>query len=186
MILLSVFSTVSAYDPTVYPNAEEFLKSEGMTCKQATDGCNRVNIINGELGGMTEMYCEDIYGEGKQEQWSCLDMQNEEETIGFMSQNDRNYYSTLQSQIDTQEQERIISLISVYGDKILEKTSWNVSKSVKYIKKTVELFENAIFELSMKTPADAAMSDPDTQTYRILQYARFELQVMMHRWMKNS
>lgn len=170
----------------VYTNSLDFLKAEGSTCKQATDGCNRVSIMNWALWAMTEMYCEDIYGEGWQEQWSCLDKQNEEDTIGFLSQNDRNYYTTLQSRITESEQNRVVSIISSYGDKILEKYSWNTEKSVKKIESTVSFFENAISELALKTPADAAMSDSDTQKYSILQYAKFELQIMMNRWMKNA
>jgi hypothetical protein len=54
-----------------YPNSAEFLKAEGNICESATDWCNLVSIVNGELWAMTMMYCEDIYGEKWHEKWSC-------------------------------------------------------------------------------------------------------------------
>ncbi len=183
-ILLNI-SAVSASSP-VYPTSEAFLRAEGMTCERATDGCNSIGIMNGALGAMTEMYCEDTYGPEGKEEWMCLDEQIEEETLWFMSENDRNYYLTLQTQIDEATRLRVVDLIENYGSKILEKLSWNTEKSVKAIEKSVTFFESALSELSMKTPADAAMSEADTKIYRLLQYARFELQIMMHRWKTNA
>lgn len=170
----------------VYMTSVDFLKAEGATCKRATDGCNSVSIVNGQLGAMTQMYCEDIYGDNGQEAWSCLDQKLEDETLGFMSENDRNYYKTLQTQIDTKTQERIAGVLDTYGNKVLERYSWNVPKSVKLMEKTITAFETAIHNLSMKTPADAAMNATDTQKYQILNFAKFELQIMMHRWMRNA
>jgi len=57
--------------PKVYKTSADFLKAEGNLCLQATDGCNNVMINNGQLGAMTKMYCEDIYGTNGQEKWSC-------------------------------------------------------------------------------------------------------------------
>lgn len=170
----------------VYTSSADFLKAEGLTCKRATDGCNSVSIVNAQLGAMTQMYCENIYGSGAQEQWSCLDQKLEDETLGFMSENDRNYYKTLQSQIDSKTQERVLWILDTYGNKILERYSWNVPKSVKLMEKTIAAFETAIHNLSMKTPADAAMNETDTKKYQILNFAKFELQIMMHRWMRNA
>ena len=56
----------------VYTSSEAFLSEEGAKCTFATDGCNTIMISNWELGGMTKIYCENVYGEGWQENWSCL------------------------------------------------------------------------------------------------------------------
>jgi hypothetical protein len=69
------------WEKKIYNTSTDFLASEGQTCKVATDGCNTVQINNGELGGMTMMYCENIYGSGAIEQWSCLDKTLEQNTI---------------------------------------------------------------------------------------------------------
>ena len=54
-----------------YSSAEEFLRAEWDICRVATDGCNTVQVRNGELGAMTQMWCEDIYWDNGQEKWSC-------------------------------------------------------------------------------------------------------------------
>lgn len=174
------------WEAKVYTNSADFLKAEGMTCKRATDGCNSVSLVNGQLGAMTQMYCEDVYGTNGSEKWSCLDQKLEDETLGFMPENDRNYYKTLQSQIDSKTNDRISGVLDTYGNKVLERYSWNVPKSVKLMEKTIAAFETAIHNLSMKTPADAAMNETDTKKYQILNFAKFELQIMMHRWMRNA
>ena len=56
-----------------YTTSDDFLEAEGLTCKVATDGCNTVMINNGELGWMTQMYCEETYGTNGKEAWSCLE-----------------------------------------------------------------------------------------------------------------
>lgn len=170
----------------IYTSSVDFLKAEWATCKHATDGCNSVGIVNGELGAMTEMYCEDTYGPQGKEEWKCLDAEIEEETLWFMSENDRNYYKNLLTQIDLKTQERVVNIIDDYGNKVLEKYSWDVPKSIKLWEKTVEVFENAIFNLSMQTPADAMMNAEDTKKYALLNYAKFELQIMIQRWMRNA
>ncbi|MDD3793689.1 MAG: hypothetical protein PHI37_02670 [Candidatus Gracilibacteria bacterium] len=55
----------------IYKTSNDFLSAEGNMCLSATDGCNNVMIIDGQLGPMTKMYCEDIYGSKGQEKWSC-------------------------------------------------------------------------------------------------------------------
>lgn len=58
-------------NPKVYNSSQDFLKAEWDICQSASDGCNRVGIVNWELWAMTEMYCEDVYGQGGQEKWTC-------------------------------------------------------------------------------------------------------------------
>lgn len=55
----------------VYPTSAKFLAAEWHVCTSATDGCNNVMIHNGQLWGMTMMYCEDVYWDKGQEKWSC-------------------------------------------------------------------------------------------------------------------
>lgn len=55
----------------IYKTSADFLASEWNMCLSATDGCNNVMIIDGQLWPMTKMYCEDIYGSKWQEKWSC-------------------------------------------------------------------------------------------------------------------
>ena len=54
-----------------FPTSQAFLEAKWDVCEVATDGCNTVHINNGQLWAMTQMYCEDVYGEGGQEAWSC-------------------------------------------------------------------------------------------------------------------
>lgn len=168
-----------------YSNFEDFIKADP-TCKRATDGCNSAGIVNGELWPMTEMYCEDTYGSQGKQEWKCLDAEIEEETLGFMSENDRSHYKNLLSQLDQKTQDTVISLIENYGDKVLEKKSWNVGESLKIAENTLKAFDTALLKLTLSTPADAPMSTEDTAIYNILSYAQYELEIMMHRWMRNA
>lgn len=77
MIFLSFFLFLTssfALSPAVksYPTSTEFLEAEGGVCESATDGCNTIGIVDWKLWASTMMYCENIYGEKWQENWSCI------------------------------------------------------------------------------------------------------------------
>ncbi|MCH8518893.1 hypothetical protein LAT59_03985 [Candidatus Gracilibacteria bacterium] len=64
-------TTRSVSQVETFETSEAFLKAKGNVCEAATDGCNSIQIIDGQLGASTLMWCEDIYGEDGQEAWSC-------------------------------------------------------------------------------------------------------------------
>ena len=170
-----------------YPNASSFLEAEGWTCKVATDGCNTVQIWNRQLGAMTQMYCEDIYGENGQEAWSCLDDEIEQQELWFLSDNDRNYYKLLRdTNLASTTVERINGILQDFSDKVLESYNYDIEKSLNVLERAVERFENEIFNLIMTYPADVAMNQSDTQKYWVLHYAKFELMIIAERWKRNS
>ena len=59
-----------------FESSELFLQAKWNICEVATDGCNTVTMMDGWLGAMTMMWCEDIYGEDGQEAWSCRNYQD--------------------------------------------------------------------------------------------------------------
>lgn len=63
--------TVDYSSPKTYTSKSDFLDSEAGICNSATDGCNSIGIFDWAFGVSTEIYCEDIYGEGWQEVYSC-------------------------------------------------------------------------------------------------------------------
>ncbi len=63
--------SVDYTEAKTYDTKEAFLEAEGGICKTATDGCNSIGIWNGEFSISTEMWCEDVYGEGWEEVYSC-------------------------------------------------------------------------------------------------------------------
>lgn len=171
----------------VYPDAETFLKAEWNTCSVATDWCNTVQVRNGQLGAMTMMYCEDIYGQNGQEAWSCLDDTLEREELWFLSDNDQNYYKLLRDETLNQENvDRINIILSDFSDKVLQIYNYDIEKSLEVIERAVARFENEIFNLVMTYPADVAMNQSDTQKYSVLHYAKFELMIISERWKRNS
>ncbi|UFX83533.1 Kazal-type serine protease inhibitor domain-containing protein [Candidatus Absconditicoccus praedator] len=63
--------TTNYFEPRTFDNKDDFLEAHGEYCAAATDGCNTVMIKDGEAAGMTQMYCEDVYGEDGQEERKC-------------------------------------------------------------------------------------------------------------------
>ena len=186
LISLCIITWSSAFDPTVYPNSTEFLKFEWNSCKVATDWCNTVQIWKGELWAMTRMYCEDIYWESGQKQWSCLDESLEEKRIWFLSENDKNQYYTFQDKLWEENSKRIETLINNFGSKIFKKIKYDTIKAIRVAETMNTHIEGAISKLIMSYPADAGMSEDDTKSYYILTIAKFEMKVMMNRWKQNA
>lgn len=171
----------------VYSSSEIFLKAEGKTCKIATDGCNTVQILNGALWAMTQMYCEDIYGEDGQEAWSCLDSELEEQELWFLSDNDRNYYILLRDKTLTQATvERINTLLYEFSDRVLDIHKYDMTQSLLTLDKVMKRLDTEIFNLIMTYPADMAMNEADTEKYSLLQYVKFEIMILAERWKRNS
>ncbi len=169
-----------------YPDSKAFLKAEWSTCKVATDGCNTVHIDNGKLWIMTQMYCEEIYGENGQEVWSCLDTQIQEETIGFLSESDQNHYMTIKDTLGAKNTMRIQKLISNFGEKVLKKAKYDTPKATRALDATVKKIEAMLQDLVSQYPADMKMSQRDTFKYQVLTLAKYELQIMKHRWIRNT
>lgn len=63
--------------PKTYTTSKEFLTYEWHICQLATDWCNSAMIENGQIGAMTEKYCEDIYWQNWQPKWSCESYKDE-------------------------------------------------------------------------------------------------------------
>lgn len=81
MFCMGIASQASATSAAVWESKDAFLKAEGQTCEVATDGCNTITIVNGKAGIMTQMWCEDVYGENGQESWSCLQYKEEKQPV---------------------------------------------------------------------------------------------------------
>ncbi len=185
LFLMLSFSYANA-NTSVYDNSYDFLKSEWLTCKMATDWCNSVSIIDWKLGAMTMMYCENIYWPTWKEQWKCLDEKLENDKLWFLSQNDRNLYNRLKNQLWLNLSTRIEKIISIFWEKVLENKKYNMTKSIMRIDDAISAFEKAIYNLTMTYPADTAISKSDTKKYFILELAKFELKIMNNRWKVNS
>ncbi|MBS8122554.1 Kazal-type serine protease inhibitor family protein [Candidatus Vampirococcus lugosii] len=70
--------TQNYFEARTFNSKENFLETHGEYCTFASDGCNNIQINDGEAGASTMMYCEDIYGENGQEKWTCLTHINED------------------------------------------------------------------------------------------------------------
>jgi len=172
---------ISATGATVYNDSASFLQAEGSICKVATDGCNTIQIQDGKLGASTKMFCADTT-----EQWSCLDMSLENRRVGFLSTNDRNQYFTFQNHLGQKTSDKIETIISNFGDRVLSANGYDVAKSRAVLDVAIARFDAAIGKITMNTPADSQMSQKDTQTYYILSVARTELEILQNRWAQNS
>ncbi len=160
---------VTTTSKKVYFTGDDFLASEGKTCEVATDGCNTVQIWNGKLWAMTMMYCEDIYGEWKQEQWSCL------KEVGKLSQNDQNFYETIQKRLSSNMQKQVKNIVKQY-EKALQKVPSDKRDIVH--QRVIENVENAIFNLTMKYPQDISLPKKVNNQYLALQLLKFELMLL--------
>lgn len=162
-------TTTSVTTNKVYSTQADFLKAEGKTCEVATDGCNTVQIWNGQAGASTLMYCEDVYGEGKQEKWSCV------KEIGKLSQNDQNFYDNIKTKISEKKQAQISSLVAEYK-KALAKLP--ADKQVEVHAKAIAKVEDAIFTIIMAHPQDIALPKKENNKYLTLSFLKFELMLV--------
>lgn len=162
-------TTTSADTKKVYSTQADFLQAEGKTCEVATDGCNTVQIWNGQAGASTMMYCEHIYGEGQQEQWSCL------KEVGVLSKNDQGFYETIQKRLDAKMQKQVQKVVQDYK-KALSKIEKEKQKEVHA--KAISRVEDSIFNLLNKYPQDIALPAKVNNQYLALSLLKFELMLV--------
>jgi DNA-binding transcriptional regulator GbsR (MarR family) len=118
---------------------------------------------------MTMMYCEDVYGEGKEEKWSCV------KEIGKLSQNDQGFYDSIHTKLDKNAQNQIKNLVAEYK-KALAKLPSEKQKQVHA--KALEKVETAIYNLLMKYPQDIALPKTVNRQYLALSLLKFELMLI--------
>ena len=63
--------TIDYTSAKTYDSKIRFLEAEWNICKSATDWCNTIGVHNWDFTFGTEMWCEDVYGEWGQEEYSC-------------------------------------------------------------------------------------------------------------------
>lgn len=186
-LLLSLGLAGQTFAANIYTSSEDFLQAEGNSCSVATDGCNTVQIWEGKLGAMTQMYCENIYGENGQEQWQCIDQKLEDETLGFMNENQRMEYKNISENIlDMQVQERVVRVLENFSSNVLERVSYDTPTAILALDKAIEMLQDAINTLALEYPADEVVAELQVLRYNILTFAKYELEIIQHRWKRNS
>ncbi len=164
------------WEKKIYNTSIDFLAAEGQTCEVATDGCNTVQVNNGELGAMTMMYCENIYGTWAKEQWSCLDEKLEQDTIWFLSTEKQTEYKELKKSLGEKIESKVINVVNKFGDKVLSKVNFDTAKGYKIIDKAI-----AKVELHLMTSKYA-----NQKTYKTIQLLVYELKILKNRWEQNT
>lgn len=149
-----------------YTSSEAFLKDYGKTCEVATDGCNTVQIWNGQLWATTLMYCEDIYWPKGQENWSCI------KEVGKLSVNDQNQYDTFKKRLPPSHQNQVNAFMVQYKNKL---KSYSTVRQNQITQKAIGILENAIFDIMMKYPQDKALPKKVNDVYMMLSLLKLEL-----------
>lgn len=149
-----------------YTSSEAFLKDYGKTCEVATDGCNTVQIWNGQLWATTLMYCEDIYGPKGQENWSCI------KEVGKLSVNDQNQYDTFKKRLSQSYQNQVNAFMAQYKNKL---KSYSTARQKQITQKAIGILENAILDIIMKYPQDKALPKKVNDVYMMLSLLKLEL-----------
>lgn len=161
--------------PKSFKTFKDLIKVEPM-CKVATDGCNTVQINNGELGAMTMMYCENIYGSGASEQWSCLDDKLEQDTIWFLPDEQQAEYKELKKSLGDKIVNKVSDKVSKFGDKVLNNVNFDTTKGYKIIDKAI-----AKIELHLMTSKYG-----NQKIYQSIQVLLYELKILKNRWEQNT
>ncbi len=149
-----------------YTSSESFLKDYGKTCEVATDGCNTVQIWNGKTGASTMMYCEHIYGEKGQENWSCL------KEIGKLSVNDQNQYDAFKQKLPQKYIKQVENFMTQYKAKL---KTLSETKQTKINSKAIEVLQEATYNIIMKYPQDKALPTQVNNNYMMLTLLKLEL-----------
>lgn len=164
------------WEAKVYTTSADFLAAEWQTCKIATDGCNTIHIMDGQLWATTEMYCEDTYGDAGKEQWSCKDTQLEDMTIWFLSIDEQAEYKEIKSTLSAKNITKVENAVNAFGDKVLSKTNYDMKKAYVIMDKTIERVQ-----MHLMTSKYA-----NQNTYHIVRLLRFELMILKNRWEQNT
>lgn len=168
-----VWSLSLTYAMTTYPTSEAFLEAEWATCQVATDGCNNVQINDGKLWAMTMKYCEDIYGSEGQEEWMCLDDSLNEQTYGFLTDEEYEEYTSLKEDYGFL-MEKITSAIDEFSNKLLEVTEYDMNNAFAAVD-------------SLLSRLDAMIADTTSPVRQdVITLVRYEVMVAANRRSHNT
>lgn len=195
--------TRTATVPT-YTTAEDFLAAEWYTCEVATDGCNTITVRDGKFGISTMRYCEQdpIYSCTQQRQEikvctmeyapvcgvdaatysnSCMagDVEVAYEWVceakDNLSENDRNFYNQIQTQLDEDYVVRVEKVIGAYAENMKRKR-WARERMLEAHDSMIERVDTMISKLLMKYPQDIAL--PERANERYLKLSLIKLSLM--------
>ena len=95
-----------------------------------------------------------------------------------LSDNDKNYYETLQTRNDADYVEKVQGVIKNYAQR-MDDEKWTQSKKEAIYDVYKKRVDDMIFKISMNQPQDVAMPEDVNQKYMKLNLIRFELMRLM-------
>lgn len=180
--LLTISSTSADY--RIYDNMSDFEKDKWAVCEAATDGCNNYFMNNWKVMWGTLMACP---AEQKIE-WTCTKFKDDvmttkiitttnviENTIAnksSLSENDQNFYNTIQKRLDSKYQNAINKIVINFENK-LSKYSQSKQDRIKIL--MVEKIESKISHLLLQYPQDIALPKSVNNKYLSYTLLKFEL-----------
>lgn len=180
--LLTISSTSADY--RIYDNMSDFEKDKWALCEAATDGCNNYFMNNWKVMWGTLMACP---AEQKIE-WTCTKFKDDvmttkmitttnviENTIAnksSLSENDQNFYNTIQKRLDSKYQNAINKIVINFENK-LSKYSQSKQDRIKIL--MVEKIESKISHLLLQYPQDIALPKSVNNKYLSYTLLKFEL-----------
>lgn len=152
-----------------YSDLESYLAAEGYIAASATDGVNILTISNGEVVAQTE---KAALGEVT---LAYRTLSYIDSKISELSQNDKSEYNMLLARSTDAEKAAVARAMIAY-EKI--EARYTTRGKALLRAKFIEMVDEAQLNLSMQTPADAAMNDADYSVYKKLGLLEYSLRLL--------
>lgn len=152
-----------------YSDLESYLAAEGYIAASATDGVNILTISNGEVVAQTE---KAALGEVT---LAYRTLSYIDSKISELSQNDKSEYNMLLARSTDAEKAAVARAMIAY-EKI--EARYTTRGKALLRAKFIEMVDEAQMNLSMQTPADAAMNDADYSVYKKLGLLEYSLRLL--------
>jgi len=152
-----------------YSNQSDYIAAEGNIADRATDGVNTFAVDNGVLTVLTKVG----YTEGQDLTWETT--RYKYAGISRLSQNDKVAFNTLLGRSSDKEKSLVAGVVDKY--EAIENGVPQDEKSALRAR-FLEIIDAAKSEISLKTPADTAMTDSDYAMYTKLSLLGFEIRIL--------
>lgn len=151
-----------------YENKEDFEKVEWYICKTATDGVNTFMMKDGEVFAGTKVG----YPQNFTAEWKCVTYIGED--MLHWSQNDRNHFNALLSNIDEGEMNKVNYVLERIHLFLDEKS---LERKQMYHEAILELIDTQKMKIILEHPQDIALPEEVSKVYNMLSLLRYLLMV---------
>lgn len=200
LFVLALFISLSWVNAEyrIYTTVGDFEKAKWNICEAATDGCNNYFMSDGKVMGWTRMACKPNF----KPEWTCTKFkENSITTMGItttsikttkevqttdliettsiettavkiLSQNDQNFYETIQKRLDSKYKNTVKIVLKKYK---INLSKYSSIKAMRINENLIKKVDAVISKILMKYPQDIALPTKANNIYLTYTLLKFEL-----------